>query len=210
MKLQVALDGGLEDSLAVLRAVYDYIDIAEIGTPLIFREGLHVARVFRQEFPALTILADLKIMDAGEHEAALAFEAGCDLVTVLGVTQDKTVRGALKAAADFGRQVMVDLMQVRNLVPRSRKLLDLGCHCLCVHTAYDLQTPGISPLDDLARLRESFPAASLAVAGGLSPASLSALKPYHPDIIIVGGAIVTATNPAQVARAMRAEMDQIA
>jgi 3-hexulose-6-phosphate synthase len=103
MKLQVALDGGLEDSLAVLRAVYDYIDIAEIGTPLIFREGLHVARVFRQEFPALTILADLKIMDAGKHEAALAFEAGCDFVTVLGVTQDKTVRGALKAAAGFGR-----------------------------------------------------------------------------------------------------------
>ena len=209
MKLQVALDGSLKDSLTVLRAVRDYIDVAEIGTPLIFREGLRVAPILRQEFPALTLLADLKIMDAGEHEAALAFEAGCDFVTVLGVTQDKTVCSALKAAADFGRQVMVDLMQVRNLVPRSRELLELGCHCLCVHTAYDLQTPGTSPLDDLARLRESFPAASLAVAGGLSPASLSALQPYHPDVIIVGGAIVTAPNPAQVARSIRAQMDQV-
>lgn len=208
MKLQVAFDGGLEDSLAVLRAVREVIDIAEIGTPLIFREGLHVVRVWHQEFPDLPILADLKIMDAGEYEASLAFEAGCDFVTVLGVTQDKTVRGALKAAADFGRHIMVDLMQVKDLVLRSRELLDMGCHCLCVHTAFDLQTPGTSPLGDLVQLRESFPTASLAVAGGLGEAALNTLKPYHPDIVIVGGAIVTAREPAQVARAIRAQIDR--
>jgi hypothetical protein len=33
---------------------------------------------------SVAVLADLKIMDAGEHEANLAFEAGADIVTVLG------------------------------------------------------------------------------------------------------------------------------
>ena len=42
--------------------------------------------------------ADLKIMDAGEHEANLAFNAGADIVTVLGVAHDETIRGVVRAA----------------------------------------------------------------------------------------------------------------
>ena len=208
MKLQVALDGDLDSSVAVLRAVRGVIDIAEIGTPLIIREGLRAARVLRREFPDLALLADLKIVDAGEHEAALAFEAGCEFVTVLGVAQDSTIRGALRAAARFGRQIMADLMQVDDLVARSRELLDLGCHCLCVHTATDLQASGANPVADLARLRAALPAVCLAVAGGLDAATVPALAPYRPDIIIVGGAIVTAPDPASAARAIRARLDQ--
>jgi len=81
LKLQVALDGDLESSLSILRVIRPYIDIAEIGTPLIFREGLRAIHVLHKAFPDLSVLADLKIMDAGEHEATLAFEAGCDLVS---------------------------------------------------------------------------------------------------------------------------------
>lgn len=207
MRLQVALDGDLESSLAVLRAIRDYIDIAEIGTPLIFREGMHAIQAVRQEFPDLTLLADLKIVDAGEHEATLAFEAGCDFVTVLGVAQDRTVRGALQAAAEYGRKVMADLMQIDDLVLRSRELLNLGCHCLCVHTAHDVQACGMNPVADLALLREAFPTACLAAAGGLDAALLPVLAPYRPDIIIVGGAIVTAPDPVTIAQAIRAQMD---
>jgi 3-hexulose-6-phosphate synthase len=208
VKLQIALDGDLDSSLAVLRAIRAYVDIAEIGTPLVYREGLRAVHVLRREFPDLALLADYKIVDAGEHEAALAFEAGCDVVTVLGVAPDSTIRGALRAASRFGRQVMADLMQVRDLVPRSRALLDLGCHCLCVHTATDLQASGDTPLADLARLRAAFPAAPLAVAGGLDAASVPALAPYAPQVVIVGGAIVTAPDPAFAARQIRAQLDR--
>ena len=37
-------------------------------------------------------------MDAGEHEANLAFNAGADIVTVLGVAHDETIRGVVRAA----------------------------------------------------------------------------------------------------------------
>ena len=45
--------------------------------------------------PTATLLADLKIVDAGELEAQIGFDAGADIVTVLGVAHDVTIQGAL-------------------------------------------------------------------------------------------------------------------
>jgi 3-hexulose-6-phosphate synthase len=56
------------------------------------------AHHLRQAFPDITLLADFKIMDTGEEEASIAFEAGCDIFTVLSVTQDSTIQGAVTAA----------------------------------------------------------------------------------------------------------------
>ncbi len=203
MKLQVALDGPIEHSLAILQVIRPYIDIAEIGTPLIYREGIGAALRVRQAFPDLTLLADLKIMDAGEEEASTTFSAGCDIVTVLGLAADVTVRGVLAAAQDFSRQVMVDMIQVPDLVARSRELLEMGCHLLCVHTAYDLQSSGRTPLDDLRCLRRTLPDAPLAVAGGIGPDTIDEVVTLAPKIVVVGAAITNASDPARVAQAIR-------
>lgn len=207
MKLQLALDGDFRESMEVLTRVRPYIDIAEIGTPLIFREGLAAARRLRQVFPDITLLADLKIMDAGEEEAALAFEAGCDLVTVLGVAHDRTVSGAVNAARRHGRRVMADMIQVGHLVARAQRLLELGCDYLCVHTAYDLQSDQESPLADLRRLRSELPASPLAAAGGIKLETIDAVTALRPAIIVVGGAITRAPNPAQAASRIRERMN---
>lgn len=206
MKLQLALDGDFEASLAILRAVRPYIDIAEIGTPLIFREGIAAARRLRAAFPDLPLLADLKIMDAGDLEAAIAFEAGCDLVTALGVTQDATLRGALAAAGRYGKQVMVDMMQVPDLCARAEALLAMGCHYLCVHTAHDRQSAGDGPLTPLRALRQRLPDAPLAVAGGIGPGAIDAVAALRPEIVVVGSAIAGAADPVRVAQAIRERM----
>ncbi len=201
VRLQLALDGNLDSSLKVLQAVRPYIDIAELGTPLIYREGIAVAKRVRAMFPDLMILADFKIMDAGEEEAAIAFEAGCDLVTVLGVTQDATMRGALESARRYGKQIVVDLMGVPDLRTRVPALQSMGCHYLAIHLAHDLQSAaGASPVDHLQQLRQQLPSAELAVAGGIGPAILDAVLQLHPAIVIVGSAITGAYDPAAVAR----------
>jgi len=146
MKLQLSLDlVTLPEAIQVLNQVADLIDIAEIGTPFIIRDGVRSIRELRRAFPTLALLADLKIMDAGEHEAALAFEAGADIVTVLGVAHDATSRGALTAASHYGRQVMVDMIGVRNLAERAAEIDCLGAHYVCVHTAFDQQRTGEDP-----------------------------------------------------------------
>ena len=167
-KLQIALDGDLASTVDILEKVHAYIDIAEIGTPLIYREGMHGIRKIRELYPDLTLLADLKIMDAGEEEAQIAFDVGANIVTVLGVTNDATIQGAVKASKASARQVMVDMMQVANPLERGRELLKMGCDILCVHTAFDLQPTQTSPYAELRHLREHLPTAQLAIAGGVN------------------------------------------
>lgn len=206
-KLQLALDSEWSYALAIADKVHPYVDIIEIGTPLIFREGMAAVRHLRDRFPKHVLLADLKIMDAGDEEAAIAFEAGSDLVTVLGVTQDSTIQKALNAAQRSGKQIMIDLMQVSNIVERGRHLLDLGCHYLCVHTAYDMQST-TSPLADLQQLHQTIGSAALAVAGGINMDTIDAVAALHPDIVIVGGAITRAPDPAAAAHELRERLSR--
>jgi len=122
MKLQLALDGTLTESIDIFNQVHSYVDIVELGTPLIYREGVSIVRIFRELDFAMPIVADLKIMDAGEAEATIAFEAGCNFVTILGVTHDATVKGAVKAAERFGGRIIADMIQVAASVTRASRL----------------------------------------------------------------------------------------
>ena len=201
-QLQLALDGDLSSSLAVLSQARPYIDIAEIGTPLIYREGVAAVRALRAAYPDLMLLADLKIMDAGDEEASIAFEAGADIITVMGVTTDETISGAVAAARRYGKYVLADMMQVADMTERAARLLELGCDWLCVHTAYDLQQAGATPLAHLGDLRARLPDAPLAVAGGVKPATLESVLAFAPSIVVVGGAITRAAAPSVVARQM--------
>ena len=63
-------------------------------------------REFHRFFPDKEILADLKIMDGGYLEASYAYEAGAAYATILGVSDNLTIEGALKAARDYERKLV--------------------------------------------------------------------------------------------------------
>ena len=99
MKLQVAMDVlTTDDALALAGKVAPYVDIIELGTPLIKSEGLAAVTAVKNAHPDKIVFADLKTADAGALEADIAFKAGADLVTVLGTAGDSTIIGAIKAA----------------------------------------------------------------------------------------------------------------
>ena len=125
-ELQLALDGELNQAVAILEQAHSFIDIAEVGTPLVFREGMAAVHCLRAAYPQLRLVADLKIMDAGEAEANIAFSAGADFVTVMAVASDATIQGAVKSAREEGKQVMVDMMQVDDPAQRACQLFGSG------------------------------------------------------------------------------------
>ena len=85
-KLQVAVDLlTTADALALTNKVGPYVDIIELGTPLIKSAGLSAISAIKAAHPDKEVFADLKTADAGFLEADIAFSAGADLVTVLGV-----------------------------------------------------------------------------------------------------------------------------
>ena len=204
--LQIALDGDLASALETLSAVHPFLDIAEVGTPLVFREGMHGLRRIRAAYPNLTLAADLKIMDAGEAEADIAFSAGADRVTVMAAAADATIKGALNSARHHGKRVMVDMMQVDKVQARALELADLGCDLLCLHTAHDQQAALGSPFAQLARLRAALPSMDLAIAGGVALADLERILPLKPRVVIVGSAVTASADPRTSARRIHERM----
>ena len=148
MKLQLALDDiTLEDALSLVRTVRDYIDIIEIGTPFVIEYGMEAVRVMKKEFPEKEILADLKIMDAGDYEAEEALKAGADYVTVLGVTDILTVKGCIDAANRYGKQVVVDMICVEDMPKKIAQMEEIQAHIIAVHVGADQQAAGREPLE---------------------------------------------------------------
>ena len=204
MKLQIALDTlSLEECIILLEQTKGNVDIAEVGTPFIIEEGMRPVRELKKRFPEIEILAATKIMDAGELEASSAFKAGADIVTVLGVSNDETILGAIKAAKQHGGKIMIDMIAVKNLVERAKEIDAMGVDYICVHTAFDVQKSGKDPLDELKMINKVICNAKSAVAGGVKLSTIDEIVEEGAEIIVVGGAICNAENKSETAKEMK-------
>jgi 3-hexulose-6-phosphate synthase len=207
MKLQLALDDlSLEQAIALAERVRDHIDIIEAGTPLIYGYGMAAVRALKERFPEKLVLADMKIMDSGALETEEAMDAGADYVTVLGVSEDATVKNCLEAAARYGREVVVDMICVPDLPGRIRALEALGVQGLAVHTGVDQQAAGRTPLDDLKLMTACAKKAKISVAGGIRPETAAEYAACRPEVLIVGGGIIHAPDPVAAAAAIARQL----
>ncbi|MNZ42916.1 3-hexulose-6-phosphate synthase [compost metagenome] len=208
MKLQLALDlVNIPGAIEVVQEVESYIDVVEIGTPIIINEGLHAVKAIKEAFPQLEVLADLKIMDAGGYEIMKAAEAGADIVTVLGATDNATIRGAVEEAKKQKKQIMIDMINVKNIEERAAEIDALGVDYICVHTGYDLQAEGKDSFAELQAIKGVVKQAKTAIAGGIKLATLPEAIKANPDLIIVGGGITGQENKKEVAAQMKQLID---
>jgi len=202
--LQLALDFvELNRALNVAAlAVPEGIDIVEAGTPLIKSEGLDAVRALRRAFPGKHVLADLKTADAGRIEMECAAKAGADMAICLGACSDATVRESIEAGKNYGIQVGVDMLGVEDYVALAKKCADWGAAFINVHLPIDDQMRGILSFD---RLRDIARAVTIpvAAAGGINSENVVAAVEAGARIIIIGGAITKAKDPAQATRDIR-------
>lgn len=205
MELQLALDlVDIPQGIALVKEVESYIDVIEIGTPVIINEGLHAVKAMKEAFPNLKVLADLKVMDAGGYEVMKASEAGADIVTILAVAEDATIRGAVEEARkQAGKKILVDMIGVKNLEQRAKEVDSLGVDYICVHTGYDLQAEGESPFEALKAVKGVVKHAKTAVAGGIKLSTLPEVIAAKPDLVIVGGGITGEDDKQTVAAQMQ-------
>ncbi|VVC04930.1 Bifunctional enzyme Fae/Hps [Candidatus Burarchaeum australiense] len=202
--LQLALDlADLERALKIAEEAAPYVDWLEAGTPLIKSEGLNSVRELRKRFPSKKIVADMKIADTGAFEVELAAKAGADIVTVMAVVDDSTIREAVKAGERFNAKVMADMLGVSDIPKRVCELKKLGVHYACLHIGIDQQMRGVSIVEAVRKFRCEIP---FAVAGGVSEKTVAEMAASGAEIIIVGGAITKAAKPGEAAKAIRAAL----
>lgn len=202
-KLQVAVDLlTTADALALTNKVAPYVDIIELGTPLIKSAGLGVISAVKAAHPDKLVFADMKTADAGFLEADIAFAAGADIVTVLGSAGDPTISGAVEAGAKHGKQVVADLIGVADRVDRARELVKLGVAFVELHAGLDEQAqPGYSIqtlLDD-----GKVAGVPFSIAGGVNVDTIGSVGDAGAQVAVAGGAIYGATDPAAAAKALK-------
>jgi len=193
--LQVALDF-IDLNRAVKLAketVAGGCDWLEVGTPLIKSEGLGSIRQFRQLFPKITIVADMKIMDAGRTEVEIAAKSGADIVTVLGHASNETIKECVNAAKNYGAKIMVDLIEVDNYIERAKEVESFGVDYIGLHIPIDEQMTGKISFDKLKKVTKTVKI-PVAIAGGINSETAVDAVNSGASIIIVGGAITKSVD----------------
>lgn len=204
MELQLALDlVNIPEAKELVKEVEAHIDIVEIGTPVVINEGLRAVKEIKAAFPHLKVLADLKVMDAAGYEVMKASEAGADIITILAVAEDESIKGAVAEARKQNKRILVDMIGVKDIEARAKELDAFGVDYICVHTGYDLQAVGKNSFEDLNTIKRVVKQAKVAVAGGIKLATLPEVIQAQPDLVIVGGGITGAEDKQAVAAEMQ-------
>ena len=203
MKLQVALDlPTIGEALRVLEMTCDYVDIAEIGTVMVYN-GIAAITEIKNAFPQLEISADMKIYDGAAEMAEAVIAAGADYVTIMGAANDVTILEAIRVTRDLGKKSVVDMIAVRNIAERIKEVDAMGADFINVHIACDVQTEDNTPFEQLAIARLVAKHSGVSVAGGVRADTIINAIPYKPDIIISGAGIYAQNNMRAAAKRMK-------
>ena len=202
--VQIALDFvNLNRALKVAEAAAaGGADWLEAGTPLIKSEGLDCLRALRRRFPQKTLVADMKIMDVGRIESESAFKAGANVVCVLGVADDSTIKECVEAARNYGGRVMVDLLGVSDPTRRAMELEKMGIDYIGMHTSIDEQMRGKDPFSQLREVSRTV-SVPVAVAGGINSETVAKAIDAGASVVIVGGAVIKAKDPQEATRTIK-------
>jgi len=165
----------------------------------------------REICPDKLILADFKTPDVGGLEATMAFDAGADIITVIGGAALPTVEQALAVAQKRGKMMMMELTGVRDILERAVEWRRLGVDRLVYHREWDAQTAGREwEESDKVTIRQLIDMGyKVTVTGGLTIDILPFFADINPAVLICGRGIREQPDPRAAARAMRLAIAEI-
>jgi 3-hexulose-6-phosphate synthase len=207
MRLQVAFDFlDFSETLRITEEIVERVDVIEVGTLLLWREGIETLRELKRRFPDMSLLVDSKIADAGGDAAAFFFDAGADAVTVLGSATATTVEATVAEGRTRNRRVVGDTIGWVDAVETARFLKQCGVDEICVNASTD-RPPDPESYAELSSVREAVPDISLSVSGRINTDVIPTIVRYQPETLIVGRAVTQSVSPRKAVEELRAAID---
>ena len=207
--LQLALD--FVDLIRAIKLAEEAVgggaDWLEAGTPLIKSAGLDCVRELRKIFPHHPIVADMKTMDVGRIEVESAAKAGADIIAVLGIASDSTIKECIQAGGHYGAKIMVDLLGVSEFLTRAKEVEQMGADYLCLHTSIDEQMQGKVSFEKVSRVVQEVNI-PVAAAGGINSENACQAVEAGATIVIVGGAITKSEDAQKATQEIKKAIDQ--
>ncbi|MFK7801012.1 MAG: 3-dehydro-L-gulonate-6-phosphate decarboxylase [Anaerolineae bacterium] len=201
--LQIALDTyDLPSALGPLQKAADHIDVIEVGTILCLSEGMHAVRAIKSLFPNKTVLADVRIAEAGSIISKMCFDANADWVSVVSGAAPSSFEVVLAEAQSRENKDMQIELSDGWTFDQVKRWADLGVQQVIFKRSRDLEAKGIltweeSSFETIQKLHNL--GMKVTVTGGVKVADIPRFKGVPVYIFIAGRAIVKANDPAAAA-----------
>jgi len=201
--LQIALDTyDLPSALAPLQKAADHIDVIEVGTILCLSQGMEAVRVIKSLFPQKTVLADVRIAEAGSIISKMAFDAGADWVSVVSGAAPSSFEVVLAEAQARQKDMQIELSDGWTW-KMAQRWADMGVQQVIFKRSRDLEAQGQlswgdKDFDQIRRLADM--GFKVTVTGGVKPADIPLFAGVPVYLFIAGRAIVKADDPAAAAK----------
>ncbi len=207
MKLQIRYNfTDLAHALEIAQQTATYADIVEIGTLLIFKEGINAVKEFKKNFPNKPLYVDAKIADRGTESTELFCQAGASFVSVLSNTYYYIIKDAVNTAKSYNAEIVLDFISTEMPGQVAAEATNLGASRILLHRA---RTPdqSIDLEQDWASVRENTDL-PIFIKGKIDAQVLRDIMPLKPEGVVIGSAITYAHNPAEEAQKIRELLDK--
>ncbi len=210
-KIQLALDTlSTEEALKVLASgVADEVDIVECGYCLIAREGARVVKYFREILPNKPLLADLKIVDAGNAIGSALLDGRPDYTTLLCACEPGTIDAVIseREKRNLKTQLQMELYGHWSFddIPMWK---EKGISQLTLQHSGD--KPGGWDEEELATLKKLVNCGiNVAATGHIDYDELDKFVGIPVSCFIFGSAIKNAANPKEEAKRIREKIERL-
>ncbi len=198
MKFQVAFDiVDLDKSIAIAKEIENYVDILEVGTLLIYKYGQEAVKIFRQEFPQKTILVNSKIADQSRDVVSMFAQAGADWITVLAGAPRNVIHTASLVAHEFGKKIMLDLLDVSSIGQSALEAKSLGVDALIFHKPESQNSQAM--LYERWEMVKGNTQVPIFIASNASRENIAEILSIGANGIIVSKVVTNANNPVEEA-----------
>ncbi len=194
MKLQISYNfSQLSTALEVAKQTAAYADIIEIGSTLLYIEGIKVIRAFKDLFPDKSICVDTKLIESAHDLIKIGSLQGANYFTLLAGAANHVVQSSTSTAHANRSRIMLDLIDAPSTGQSAMDAATLEVDYLLFHRS----NPSTSSTD----LHEEWmnvkgnTTVPIFIAGKVDRASIAHLCNLKPAGIIVGHAITHADNP---------------
>lgn len=210
-RLQLALDHTrLAAALQTVDRLHPHVDIIEAGTILCISAGIQAVSALRERCPQHTLVADLKVADAGGTLAEQAFSQGANWMTVICAAPLATMASALEVAERYRGEIQIELFG-RWTLEDAKDWHGLGIKQAIYHRGRDAQasgqTWGQQDLDTMKALSDL--GIELSITGGITPTDLPLFKDIAVTAFIAGRALAETADPVLAARQFHTAIDDI-
>ena len=207
-QLQLVFDHGkYHELIRSVNDLADHVDIIEIGYPELVTFGLDIVREIRAAHPRVGLCVDAKVYHGGTGITRRCFEAGANIVTVLGGAPDPVIQQMVRHAREYDGAIMCDMDGIKRVGKRTAEVDKLGVKYVSIASGflmeheYDIHKRNhgsifqVRPLELAGAVKRNLLHAGLVIGTGISMENIDLVMKLDPKIVMVGRAIYHGDDP---------------